>query len=153
MIESKYVEVVDVESVGPCSPEENIVEVLIKAMRQEAERRKRMIESKYHSRKLTVDGRTFDSRAEANRYRQLVMLQRAGKISALACQVRFTLQDGFKKGGKTYRPIVYVADFTYTENGRIVVEDVKGVRTKEYLLKKKLFEKKYPNLTITEVEV
>jgi hypothetical protein len=114
-----------------------------------------MIESKYHARKLTVDGRTFDSRAEANRYRQLVLLQRAGKISALACQVRFVLQDGFKKNGKTYRPIVYVADFTYTDNerDRVVVEDVKGVRTKEYLLKKKLFEKKYPNLTITEVEV
>jgi hypothetical protein len=63
------------------------------------------------------------------------------------------LQDGFKKNGKTYRKIVYKADFEYfdIQQGKVIIEDVKGVKTEVYKLKKKLFEYKYPELSITEV--
>lgn len=59
------------------------------------------------------------------RYRELVLLERAGKISNLQLQPRFLLQESFKKNGKTYRKIEYVADFQYIENSKTIVEDVK----------------------------
>lgn len=110
--------------------------------------------SKYHSKKAVVDGIEFDSKAEAKRYCELKMLERAGKIKDLSLQHKFELQPSFKKNGKTIRAIVYVADFVYLdlERMRIEVEDVKGFKTKEYLLKKKLFEYKFPTLTITEIK-
>lgn len=110
--------------------------------------------SKYHSKKITIDGITFDSKAEAQRYCELKMLERAGKIKDLLLQHKFELQPSFKKNGKTIRAITYVADFVYfdLERMRNVVEDVKGFKTKEYQLKKKLFEYKYPDLTIVEIK-
>lgn len=109
--------------------------------------------SKYHSKKVTVDGITFDSKKEANRYCELRLLEKVGKIKDLQLQQRFELQPSFKKKGKTIRAITYVADFTYfdLEWNRIVIEDTKGYKTEVYMLKKKLFEYKYPELTITEV--
>ena len=108
---------------------------------------------KYHSKKTAIDGITFDSKKEANRYCELKLLEKAGKIKDLKLQHKFELQPLFKKSGKTYRPIYYIADFTYfdLERMRNVVEDVKGFKTKEYMLKKKMFEYKYPDLTIIEV--
>ena len=110
--------------------------------------------SKYHSKKIIIDGITFDSKAEAQRYSELKLLERAGKIKDLSLQHKFELQPSFKKNGKTIRAIVYVADFVYLDLERMVsvVEDVKGYKTKEYLLKKKMFEYKFPYLTIVEIK-
>ena len=106
--------------------------------------------SKYNSRKTTIDGIEFDSQKEGRRYSELMLLERAGEISELILQPEYILQEGFRKNGKTYRPIKYIADFMYVEDGKTVVEDVKGAKTQVYQLKKKLFEKRY-DLTIREV--
>lgn len=95
--------------------------------------------SKYNNRKVTVDGLVFDSRKEYIRYRELALLQRAGQVSDLKRQVKFELIPSQKVGGKVVeRACTYVADFVYTENGKTVVEDTKGFRTKEYIIKRKL---------------
>mgnify|MGYP003506894038 CR=1 FL=1 len=104
--------------------------------------------NKYRNKKIQIDRYVFDSIAEGQRYRELALLERAGKISDLKLQPRFLLQESFKKNGKTYRKIEYVADFQYKENGRIIVEDVKGMQTDVFKLKHKLFEKKYPDLEL-----
>lgn len=94
---------------------------------------------KYRNRKTTIDGITFDSAKEATRWAELRLLERAGQIFNLQRQVSFTLIPKQVLDGKTVeRPVVYKADFVYTENGEDVVEDVKGVKTKEYIIKRKL---------------
>jgi len=109
--------------------------------------------NKYHARKTTIDGITFDSKAEATRYAELKLLERAGEISSLVLQPEFELIPAYTKNGRKIRAVKYRADFMYTDrNGNTVIEDVKGVRTKEFALKKKIFEWKYQNLTITEVK-
>jgi len=90
--------------------------------------------SKYGARKTVVDGITFDSQREANRYAELKLLERAGEISDLKLQVPFELIP--KQPGE--RAVKYTADFTYTEDGETVVEDVKGVKTRDYVLRRKL---------------
>lgn len=109
--------------------------------------------NKYNAKKTKIDGITFDSRLEAQRYQQLKIFQDCRLISDLELQPVFELQPKFKKNGKTYRKIVYKADFKYfdNENGKVIVEDVKGQKTEVYKLKKKLFEYKYPELELTEV--
>ena len=91
--------------------------------------------NKYKNVKTEIDGHTFDSKAEARRYTELKILQQAGEITGFGLQPSFVLP-----GGIRYRPdfIVCGAD------GGIWVEDVKGVSTKEFLLKKKLWEAHYP---------
>lgn len=108
---------------------------------------------KYHNEKTVVDGHVFDSKLEARRYKELKILEKAGYISDLRLQPDYLLIPRFKKGGRTYRETRYIADFSYfdRESGQIVVEDTKGVKTDVYKLKKKLFEYKYPELTIKEV--
>ena len=107
--------------------------------------------SKYHSEKVTVDNIVFDSKLEAERYRHLKLLQQQGIIKDLKLQVPFELQPSFKKRGKTIRAITYLADFTYVQDGVLVVLDVKGYnKDKVYLIKKKLFEYKYPLLYLLE---
>lgn len=94
---------------------------------------------KYHAKKTELDGITFDSKKEANRYAELKLLERSGAIHNLQRQVRYELIPAQKKDGKTIeRACHYIADFVYEENGKTVVEDVKGYRTKEYVLKRKL---------------
>ena len=94
---------------------------------------------KYHAKKTELDGITFDSRKEADRYAELKLLERSGAIHNLQRQVRYELIPAQKKDGKTIeRACHYIADFVYEENGKTVVEDVKGYRTKEYALKRKL---------------
>lgn len=105
--------------------------------------------SKYHARKTTVDGITFDSRREADRYLVLKGMEEAGSIEDLRRQVRYELVPAFDVDGRHYRPVYYVADFVYREGGREVVEDVKGVRTDVYKLKSKLFARRY-GMTIRE---
>ena len=109
-----------------------------------------MIYRKYHNTKVYVNGIKFDSKLEAGRYRELLLLEKAGQIRNLRRQVEFELQPSFKKNGKTIRKISYIADFVYEESGQTIVEDAKGMRTEIFRLKKKLFEFKYPNLTIKE---
>ena len=106
--------------------------------------------NKYGNRKVTVDGYVFDSALEAKRYRQLVLLERAGEIKDLKLQVPFELQEAFRKNGKYYRAITYKADFVYYNNRlkHTVVEDTKGMKTEVFKMKQKMFERKYPDLTI-----
>lgn len=94
---------------------------------------------KYRNKKTMVDGILFDSKKEANRWIELKLLERAGQITDLERQVKYTLIPSQRIDGKVVeRAITYTADFVYLENGEKVVEDTKGVRTKEYILKRKL---------------
>ena len=110
------------------------------------------MQSKYKNEKTQVDMYVFDSAKEAQRYRELKLLEKAKQISNLELQPRFLLQESFSKNGKTYRKIEYVADFKYIENGRLIVEDVKGLQTDVFKIKHKLFEKKYPDLELRIIE-
>ena len=95
--------------------------------------------SKYGNRKVIHDGIEFDSVKEAHRYCELKLMQRAGVISDLQLQVPFELIPTQRIDGKLAEKAVnYVADFVYQQNGAQVVEDTKGVRTKEYIIKRKL---------------
>ena len=109
--------------------------------------------SKYGNKKIEVGGYRFDSLAEARRYEELRLMERAGAISDLRLQPRYELQRGFTDNdGKRQRAIVYIADFAFTENGLRIVEDCKGAITKEYAIKKKLFLYKYFELTFREIK-
>lgn len=96
-----------------------------------------MKRSKYGAIKTTIDGIRFDSKAEATRWCDLQNLQRGGKITHLARQIPFQI----KSNGNLI--CNYIADFTYVENGSYVVEDVKGIITRDFALKAKLFEAQY----------
>lgn len=94
---------------------------------------------KYGNKKVIVDGLKFDSRKEARRYSELKLLERAGQITDLKTQQKFELLPSQKINGKVAeRPLNYIADFVYKENGKTVVEDTKGFKTKEYIIKRKL---------------
>ena len=110
------------------------------------------MQNKYKNKKTQVDMYVFDSAKEAQRYRELKLLEKAGEISNLELQPRFLLQDSFKKNGRTYRKVEYVADFQYVENGKTIVEDVKGIQTDVFKLKHKIFEKMYPDLELRIIE-
>ena len=101
--------------------------------------------NKFKNKKTKIDGITFDSQKEAKRYLELKLLLKTGKISELKLQPIYILQDKFRLGGKGIRAIKYIADFEYIDNktGKVIVEDVKGIKTDVYKLKKKLFQKKY----------
>ena len=91
--------------------------------------------NKYGARKIKApDGQVFDSVKEYHRWGCLRLLERAGRISDLKRQVKFELIP--KQKGE--RACYYMADFTYYEDGKLVVEDCKGYRTDVYRLKKKL---------------
>jgi hypothetical protein len=101
---------------------------------------------KYGAKKTTIDGITFDSKAEAQHYSRLKLLQRAGEIKEIQIQPRYNLLEAYKhpETGKKVQGIDYVADFLVTySDGRTEVVDVKGVKTEAYKIKKKLFESKY----------
>lgn len=112
-------------------------------------------ESKYKSKEVTVGGETFDSSKEYRRFCELKLLQRAGKIKDLQRQVKFvliptqyeTFERYSKKTGKRLKDgckvveqeCAYIADFVYTNaEGKTVVEDTKGFKTKDYIIKRKL---------------
>lgn len=108
---------------------------------------------KYHNKKTVADGIKFDSKLEAERYAQLKMMERAGVIRDLELQPEYELIPSFKKDCKTWRKTVYKADFRYilAENDKTIIEDVKGstaVITDVFRLKQKLFEYRYPELSI-----
>lgn len=94
---------------------------------------------KYGNHKVEVAGEKFDSKAEHKRFVYLEDLQRNGKIKDLQRQVPFELIPGqTRPSGGNERPVRYIADFVYTQDGARIVEDVKGHATPEYKLKKKL---------------
>ena len=95
--------------------------------------------NKYGAHTVTWNGEVFDSKKELTRYLELSLLQRAGKIRDLQRQVRFELIPAQKEGGKLVeRSASYVADFVYMMDGKKIVEDTKGFRTKDYILKRKM---------------
>lgn len=100
---------------------------------------------KYNAEKSVRGNICFDSKKEARRFDELRVLLKAGRISDLKLQPQFTLQEGFKTtDGIAVRAIRYYADFSYKDkDGNLVVEDVKGVRTREYALKKKLMQERF----------
>lgn len=104
--------------------------------------------NKYRNKKVIVEDYVFDSIQESRRYKELKLLLKTGQISNLELQPHFLLQDSFRKNGKTYRKIEYIADFKYIEKGKTIIEDVKGMQTDVFKLKHKLFEKKYPDLEL-----
>lgn len=106
---------------------------------------------KYKAKKVKYNNETFDSKKELSRYLQLLDLQELGDIHSLARQVEFELiptqrepdtinkRGKIKKGKTLERSVKYIADFVYiTKNNEYIVEDVKGMRTKEYIIKRKL---------------
>lgn len=110
---------------------------------------------KYRNKKISYNGQVFDSKKEYRRYRELLLLQKANQIEGLDCQTKFVLIPGqrgtseevYKRGPKKGQPkpgnviekeCAYYADFTYKENGELVVEDTKGVKTEAYKIKKKM---------------
>ena len=109
--------------------------------------------NKYKSMKCYLDGIEFDSRREARRYQELLLLQRAGVIQDLRLQEKFVLipsqYESYERYGakgqelKLGQRLVekecsYIADFVYEQDGKTVVEDTKGFKTKDYIIKRKL---------------
>lgn len=106
--------------------------------------------NKYHSKKVEVDGITFDSKKEAKRYMELLLLERTGAIHNLQRQVKYVLvptqrepgtigkRGGIKQGKVIEHEVTYVADFVYEQDGNTIVEDTKGFKTKDYIIKRKL---------------
>lgn len=100
---------------------------------------RRSMRNKYHNKGvLTLDGH-FDSRKEYDRFVELSLAQRAGVIRDLRRQVRYNLVPSQKREGKVVeRAVDYIADFVYVKDGKEIVEDCKGYRTPEYIIKRKL---------------
>ena len=109
--------------------------------------------NKYGNKKVKVDGHTFDSMREANRYRELKLMERAGAIKDLELQPKFELIPTIRTERETLYKVSYYADFRYidTKTGGVVVEDVKGYKTKEYVLKKKMLLHKYKGIDFREI--
>lgn len=113
--------------------------------------------NKYHNKKITIEGLTFDSKREAKRYQELRLLEKAGEITDLQTQVKFVLipaqrepdtigpKGGRKPGKLLERECAYLADFVYTDTrtGGKIVEDTKGMRTADYIIKRKLMLQMY----------
>jgi len=98
---------------------------------------------KYNNKKVIIDNITFHSTKEGKRYLDLKILLRVGKIFDLKLQPKFLLHDSFRYQGKTERKIHYIADFSYIENKKVIIEDVKGKKTEVYKIKRKMFLMKY----------
>ena len=104
--------------------------------------------NKYGAKRLKIDGITFDSKLEADRYQQLQLLERAGEIKGLEYHKKFIIIPKSRYGENVY----YEADFFYFENGKPVVEDTKSKATitSTYKLKKRLLAENY-GITIKEI--
>lgn len=100
--------------------------------------------NKYRAKRTTLDGITFDSKREAIRYAALKMEQVAGRITHLALQPSFDL----KVNGELI--CRYRGDFIYFRDGKRILEDVKGVKTRDYIIKKKLMRAIY-SIEVVEV--
>lgn len=108
------------------------------------------MKNKYHAKKITVGNQVYDSKKEMRRHLKLLDMERKGEITDLQRQVKFVLipaqrepdtigpRGGVKKGKLLEHECSYVADFVYKANGERIVEDTKGFRTKDYVIKRKL---------------
>lgn len=134
---------------NPCNLYEKCPAFLCDTKKNDRLQTKEKKPRKYRNEKVEYDGRLFDSKWERDRYCELKLLEKAGRIKDLKCQERFILIDK----SKDYRETAYVADFTYQENGKLVVEDCKSEITKTpvYKIKKKLMLQRY-GIIIKEVE-
>ena len=94
--------------------------------------------SKYNNKKIIVDGITFDSGREANRYKELKLMVAAREIMDLCLQVSFELAPSVVIQGRRKPPLRYFADFTYIDSGKWIVEDCKGRRDTAYIIKRHL---------------
>lgn len=101
---------------------------------------------KYNNQKVHILNEVFDSKKEMRRYGELIILEKAGLISNLRRQIKFELIPK----QESERSCVYIADFVYEENGKTVVEDAKGMKTKDYIIKRKLMLWRY-GIKIREV--
>jgi hypothetical protein len=147
-------------------PRKRLTEAQFAAMQRNAAARERRDDGavpastpKYGNKRVAIGERVFASMREANRYSELVLLQLAGTISDLQCQVRFVLAPAVDLGGKRKKPALrYYADFVYIvreecelgEVGEMVVEDAKGMSTPEYRIKKHLMMSEH-SLLVREV--
>jgi hypothetical protein len=102
--------------------------------------------NKYHVKKTTIDGLVFDSRMEADRWAVLRLLEKQGLIKDLSRQARFEIIPKTPRN----RAHFYTADFVYYENGRMIVEDVKGYADASYKLRRDLFILRHPEITFRE---
>ena len=124
----------------PCKkPDPTAQEAVGNVMRLLRTQRKKP--NKYNARKTTVCGHTFDSKREAEYYLLLREKKRLGEIKSIDLQPTYTLLEGFLDNtGKAQKPITYTADFLVEyDDGRREVIEVKGMKTRDYLLRKKLF--------------
>ena len=98
--------------------------------------------AKYRNTKVTINGITYDSKKEARRHGELLLMERAGAIKNLEHQVKYVLIPSQKIDGRVVeREVSYTADFRYIQNGKVIVEDVKSEITrkdKTYILKRKM---------------
>lgn len=108
-------------------------------------------QNKYRNKKVELDGIDFDSIHERDRYAELKIMERAGDIKDLKLQPVFELIPAIRENGEVVqRAVTYKADFSYTCDGKLVVEDAKGVKTQVYSLKKKIL-RYYHGIEIKEV--
>lgn len=98
--------------------------------------------NKYHNKPIVTQDGKFDSQREYSRWCELKLMQRAGLITDLRRQVKFNLVPAQRAQGKQGKvleyPVDYIADFVYTADGQQIVEDSKGAKTPDYIIKRKL---------------
>lgn len=115
-----------------------------------------IFKNKYSNKKTVINNIKFDSKKEANRYSELLLMEKCKMIKNLQLQPKFLLLEGYVHEGKKIRDIHYIADFQYYDNEKKkeIIEDSKGMKTEVYKLKKKIFIKKYilnlPNILFLE---
>ena len=111
--------------------------------------------TKYNAKKTTIGNITFDSKLEAERFQQLLLLEQAGEISGLQLQVEFQILKGWKnpETGEKIRSRNYIADFVYIDEAtnKAIAEDTKGVETADFRLKWAMVKSLYPQYEFRKV--
>jgi hypothetical protein len=111
---------------------------------------RRNMANKYNARKAKIDGYTFDSQREAERYSELKLMEKAGEIKDLIVHPKIELQPGFYYRNQRIRAITYEADFLYDKDSNIIVEDIKGMETQAFKIKWKMAQYKFRNSETVE---
>lgn len=108
--------------------------------------------SKFGNRQVRAYGFTFDSGAELRRYEYLKLLELGGEIVDLQVHPRYVVADAVDWNGGTLPAIAYEADFAYSQNGKPIVEDVKGAVTRVFVIKRSLFVQRNPGITFVMID-
>ena len=115
----------------------------------------RIMMNKYQNKKTEVNGITFDSKLEADRFEQLLWLEKAGEITDLILQPEFQVFRGYVNPdtGEKKKSTFYIGDFQYVDirKHKVIVEDTKGMETPEFRLKWKLVQSQYPEFEFRKV--